>query len=220
MLTLTLTGFLVGLAISVPVGPIGLLCIQRSLQDGFKIGLMTGIGAALADGTYGFIVAFGLGAVSKLFIEHERIIALVGAIVLIFLGIQLFTTPPKDPHAKASDRSPWHALGTSYFLTFTNPTTVLVLVGLFTGLGLGSTVLLDFRQALLLVTSLMLGAASWWFCLSAATAFILHHRISPQILQRINRVSGTLMLIFGACIIMIQYNSSMAKWFKHLIHLG
>ena len=135
MLTLFLKGLIIGFAIAAPVGPIGILCVQRSLHDGFKIGFMTGIGAALADGTYGLIAGFGLTALSSLLISHQFWIRLIGGLFLLYLGIKLFLTKPREKSDGHSDKSPWHALGTTYLLTLTNPATILSFVAVFAGLG-------------------------------------------------------------------------------------
>src|SRR4029077_8267163 len=96
MLPLFIKGLIIGFAIAAPVGPIGILCIQRSLHDGFKIGLMTGMGAALADGTYGLIAGFGLTAISALLIHYQIAIRIIGGLYLLYLGIKLILTKPRD----------------------------------------------------------------------------------------------------------------------------
>lgn len=192
-----LKGLIVGFAIAAPVGPIGILCIQRSLQNGFKVGLMTGLGAALADGTYGLIAGFGLTALSSMLINHQFWIRLIGGIFLLYLGIKILLTPAyeKSTHGKP-DKSPWHAFATTYFLTLTNPMTILSFVALFAGLGLGTNT--DYHNAILLVIGITLGSAAWWLLLSGGVAYILHHRINPKTMRAINSLSGIIMLIFGS----------------------
>lgn len=90
MLALFSKGFLMGLAIAAPVGPISVLCIQRSLHNGFKVGLMTGLGAALADGTYGLIAGFGLTAISTLLIAHQFWNQLIGGIFLLYFCLERY----------------------------------------------------------------------------------------------------------------------------------
>src|ERR1700733_1886666 len=139
MLIFFIKGLIIGFAIAAPVGPIGVLCIQRSLHDGFKIGLMTGLGAALADGTYGLIAGFGLTALSSLLITYQFWIRLIGGLFLLYLGIKLFFAPPRERSAGNSDKSPWHAFITTFLLTITNPATILSFIAIFAGLGLGTT---------------------------------------------------------------------------------
>lgn len=197
MLALFLKGLVIGFAIAAPVGPIGVLCIQRSLHDGFKIGLMTGIGAALADGTYGLIAAFGLTAISSMLVAHQFWIRVIGGLFLLYLGVKIFLTPPRERSAVGnSDRSPWHACATTYFLTITNPMTILSFVAIFAGLGLGSTSI-DYAGAVLLVVGITLGSAIWWLLLSGGVAYILHKRVSPSLMKIINWISGSIILAFG-----------------------
>src|SRR5580765_8151140 len=112
MVTLFLKGLIIGFAIAAPVGPIGILCTQRSLHDGFKIGLMTGLGAALADGTYGLIAGFGLTALSSLLIAQQFWIRVIGGLFLLYLGIKLILSPARTKSTTHHfDRSPLHACG-------------------------------------------------------------------------------------------------------------
>jgi threonine/homoserine/homoserine lactone efflux protein len=196
MLILFIKGFIIGFAIAAPVGPIGVLCIQRSLHNGFKIGLMTGLGAAFADGTYGLIAGFGLTALSSLLIQYQFWIRLIGGLFLLYLGIKLSLTPPREKSVGNSDRSLWHALGTTFLLTLTNPSTILSFIAVFAGLGLG-TMHWDYLHAIALVLGITLGSAIWWLLLSGGVAFILHHRLSPTVMRRINRLSGVIILAFG-----------------------
>lgn len=197
MLALLLKGLIIGFAIAAPVGPIGVLCIQRSLHDGFRVGLMTGMGAALADGTYGLIAGFGLTAVSSLLITHQFWIRVIGGLFLLYLGMKLIVKPVQGRSATGrSDRSPWHACGTTYLLTLTNPTTILSFVAVFAGLGLG-TVNPDFMQAIVLVLGIVIGSAIWWLILSGGIAFILHKRMSESLMRMINWLSGGIIVVFG-----------------------
>jgi threonine/homoserine/homoserine lactone efflux protein len=196
MLALFIKGLIIGFAIAAPVGPIGVLCIQRSLHDGFKIGLMTGMGAALADGVYGLIAGFGLTAISSLLLSHQFWIRLIGGLFLLYLGIKLFLTPPPERSTGKSDRSSWHAFATTFLLTITNPATILAFVAVFAGLGLGTTST-DYAHAIVLVLGIILGSATWWLFLSGGVAFILHHRLSPTIMRNINRFSGIIIFAFG-----------------------
>lgn len=106
MLALFLKGLVIGFAIAAPVGSIGVLCIQRSLHDGFKIGLMTGIGAALADGIYGLIAAFGLTAISSMLVAHQFWIRIIGGLFLLYLGVRIFLTPPRERSAIGNSDRP------------------------------------------------------------------------------------------------------------------
>lgn len=197
MFSFLLKGILIGFAIAAPVGPIGILCIQRSLHDGFKIGLMTGLGAALADGTYGLIAGLGLTAISSLLVTQQSWVHLIGGVFLLYLGVKILLAPPrKKSISEKPDRSSWHACATTYFLTLTNPMTILSFIAIFAGLGVGSTQT-DYFSAIFLVMGITLGSAIWWLFLSGGIALILHHRITPNTMRAINWLSGMIILAFG-----------------------
>lgn len=197
MTELFIKGLMTGFAIAAPVGPIAVLCIQRSLQNGFRIGLMTGLGAALADGAYGLIAAFGLTAISSLLMQHQFWVRVIGGVFLLYLGIRILLTPPREKSANDKpDRSAWHAFVTTYFLTLTNPMTILSFVAIFAGLGLGSTST-NYSDAIFLVTGITLGSAIWWMFLSGGIALILHHRMTASTMRIINWLSGMIILVFG-----------------------
>lgn len=196
MIALFIKGLIIGFAIAAPVGPIGILCIQRSLHDGFKIGLMTGLGAAFADGTYGLIAGFGLTVISSFLIGYQFWIRLIGGIFLLYLGVKLFFTFQEKSAGINADKSSWHALSTTYLLTLTNPTTILSFIAIFAGLGLGATSI-DYTHAIILVLGITIGSAIWWLTLSGGIAFILHHRLNASVMRFINRLSGIIIFIFG-----------------------
>jgi len=197
MFSLFLKGLTIGFAISAPVGPIGLLCIQRSLRDGLKIGLMTGLGAATADTVYGLIAALGLTALSSLLIAHQWWIHLLGGLYLMTFGLRLMTRKSHDTETKNSnDQSAWHAYGTTLLLTFMNPVTVFAFIAIFAGLGLG-TLHRDYLHAFILVFGIFLGSSLWWLSLSSGVACILHHRIQEHSMNVINKISGALLFLFG-----------------------
>ncbi|MCX7124250.1 MAG: LysE family transporter [Gammaproteobacteria bacterium] len=197
MISLFIKGLIIGFAIAAPVGPIGLLCIHRSLTNGFKIGLMTGLGAALADGVYGCVAGFGLTAISSLLISHQLWIRGIGGLFLIYFGIKLFITKSTDKSKnKDSEKLSLHACATTFFLTLTNPMTILSFVAIFAGLGIG-TVHPNFNHVAVMVFGVVLGSALWWVILSSSVAFFLHKRINTSSLKMINRLSGTIILLFG-----------------------
>lgn len=196
MLLIFIKGFIIGLAIAAPVGPIGVLCIHRSLQQGFKIGAMTGIGAAFADSLYGFIAAFGLTSISTFLIAQQFWIRLVGGLFLLYLGIKFFFTKSSYQQRNKRESSSLHAFITTFFLTVTNPATILSFVAIFAGLGIG-TIQTNYLQAWLLVLGVLIGSAMWWLILSAMIAFVLRHRLNILSLRTINRLSGLIMLGFA-----------------------
>ncbi|MCC2666512.1 MAG: argO [Gammaproteobacteria bacterium] len=197
MLALFLKGLVIGFAIAAPIGPISVLCIQRSLSDGFKIGFMTGIGAALADGTYGLIAGFGLTTISSMLVAQQFWIRIIGGLFLLYLGIKtLITSPRQQSISKDAEKSSWHACATSYFLTIANPMTILSFIGVFAGLGVGSASI-HYFNAVSLVTGITLGSAIWGLLLCGSVVYILRDRVNQPFMRIINWISGGVIFAFG-----------------------
>ncbi|QEX23096.1 lysine transporter LysE [Hypericibacter adhaerens] len=195
-LDLLLKGLAIGLAIAAPVGPIGLLCIRRSLAQGRLAGFVTGLGAATADGVYGAIGAFGITAISALLIDQQRWLALAGGLFLIWLGIAGLRRAPAveaaAPPRQARDLAGYFL--STFALTLTNPATILSFAAVFAGLGLGGAGSVD--AALVTIAGVFAGSALWWLCLSAAVGW-LRERLGPGLLVWINRLSGLVLIGFG-----------------------
>jgi threonine/homoserine/homoserine lactone efflux protein len=189
-------GVLMGLAVAAPVGPIGLLCIQRTLQDGRVYGLATGLGAATADALYGLIAAFGLSVIASFFLEQQTWIALVGGLYLLFLGQRIIRSRPPEAAVEQPSTGLLQAYATTFLLTLTNPATILSFVAIFAGLGLvqaGDTYL----EAAVLVLGVFCGSATWWLLLSGGVS-LLRDRVSAQAMIWVNRISGAIIIAFGA----------------------
>jgi threonine/homoserine/homoserine lactone efflux protein len=192
--SLFLRGLGIGFSIAAPVGPIGILCIRRSLIDGPAVGFATGLGAAVADAMYGCIAAFGLTALSRLLVDRKRWLALLGGGFLVWLGLQtLVSVPPSGP-VEGGSSSLLAAFGTTVALTATNPMTVLSFVAIFAGFGVAQST--DARSAMSLVSGVFLGSALWWLLLSTVAGF-LRKSFNPDWLIVIHRLSGVILLAFG-----------------------
>jgi threonine/homoserine/homoserine lactone efflux protein len=189
-----LNGLIIGFSIAAPVGPIGLLCIRRSLAQGMAAGLATGLGAATADAAYGAVAAFGLTAVSSALVGAGTWLALVGGAFLCYLGVSTFRSPPRAEAAAERGPSLLRAYASTVLLTLSNPATILSFVAIFAGLGLGAQA--DFAAAAAMVAGVFLGSALWWLLLSGVSGG-LRTRVQPAWVVGINRASGTLLLGFG-----------------------
>lgn len=186
-----------GFCIAAPVGPIGLLCIRRSITDGRLVGFISGLGAATADALYGLIAALGLTAVTSFLLSHRSPIQLFGGAFLVYLGISLIRAkPPSAVAAPAHARNLAAAYASTLALTLANPATILAFVGIFAGLGIGVNTS-GFVPAGLLVAGVFLGSAVWWLLLSV-TANWLGAKFHPDRLHLINVLSGSLIVAFGA----------------------
>ena len=191
-------GVAIGLAIAAPVGPIGVLCIRRTLAEGRLAGFVTGLGAATADTAYGAVAAFGLTAVSAFLVSQQDWLRLIGGAFLLYLGIRTFLTRPMPQTAVRDDKSSRTLAGdyaSTFLLTITNPLTIISFAAVFAGLGLGSGYD-DLGSALLLVAGVFTGSALWWLLLSGGVS-LLRGRITENGLRWVNRVSGVIITVFG-----------------------
>lgn len=188
-------GMGMGLAIAAPVGPIGLLCIRRSLAQGRWIGLATGLGAATADGLYGAIAGFGLTAVSDRLVNQAQVLQLFGGLFLCYLGWATARSVPATEAAPLTGRGLLSAYGSTFLLTLTNPATILSFFAIFAGLGLGENRPGE-GGALALVLGVFLGSALWWFCLSWGITFFSPY-LTPSRLIWLNRLAGAAIVAFG-----------------------
>ncbi len=190
-----LQGLVIGFSIAAPVGPIGVLCLRRSLTQGRRIGFISGLGAATADAVYGAIAGFGLTALSSFLTGHTFGLRLVGGLFLLWLGVKTALARPAEDSAAMARLNQWQAYTSTLFLTLTNPTTILSFVAIFAGLGLAAE-RNDYPSATLLVLGVFLGSALWWLLLSQL-AGLLRTRLTPPWLQRVNWLSGFILITFG-----------------------
>ena len=188
-------GFIIGFSIAAPVGPIGILCIQRTLAGGNVQGLVTGLGAATADAMYGFIAAFGLTFISNFLVEQSIWIRLIGGLFLCYLGIKAFLSKPRNQILSVANRTIISSYGTTFSLTLTNPLTILFFAGIFAGLGMVSESI-QYTSAGLMVIGVFMGSGAWWLILSGATG-ILRNKINERKLAWVNKISGFIILSFG-----------------------
>jgi threonine/homoserine/homoserine lactone efflux protein len=192
---LFIKGFIIGFSIAAPVGPIGILCIQRTLSGGNVQGLVTGLGAATADALYGFVAAFGLTFISNFLVDQSTWFRIIGGLFLCYLGIRAFLRKPQEQTVSVANNSYLSAYGTTFFLTLTNPMTILFFAGIFAGLGIVSESS-DYASAGLMVIGVFSGSGAWWLILSGATG-IFRNKISEGKLALVNKFSGLIILAFG-----------------------
>jgi len=187
-------GLIVGLSIAAPVGPIGLLCIRRSLAEGRVSGLLSGLGAATADAVYGSIAGFGLTALSSALISERFWIGTAGGVFLCYLGVRTFLSPPAQQATTASRLGLLAAYLSTFALTLTNPMTILSFIAVFAGLGLGASA--SYSAATALVLGVFAGSTAWWAMLSTLVG-ALRTRVDERTMRLVNRISGGLILALG-----------------------
>ena len=181
------TGALVGFSIAVPVGPVGLLCIRRSLSDGRLAGFVTGMGAAAADTLYGHAAAFSLTALTTFLVDHRTSFQLFGGLFMLGLGV---ATLRSRPVASTADRPAHHAgiaFASAFAITATNPMTVFAFIGIFAGLNHPAA---DTLASMRLVLGVFLGSAAWWLILSNGAAHF-SRKLRSGGFRALNLIAGT-----------------------------
>lgn len=192
-----LRALIIGLAIAAPVGPIGVLCIRRTLADGRLVGFVSGLGAATADAVYSSVAGLGLTAIAHLLIGELLWLRLIGGVFLCYLGVMTFLGRPAESGAAARGRNLYRAYLLTLGLTLTNPTTILSFVAIFAGLGFGSNAARSLITAVPLVLGVFTGSALWWLTLSTGVS-LLRARFTTQGMLWVNRISGAVILAFGS----------------------
>jgi threonine/homoserine/homoserine lactone efflux protein len=190
-----LKGVTIGFSIAAPVGPIGLLCIRRSLSDGTLAGLLTGLGAATADAAYGCVAGFGLTALSNFLVNQRFWLGLFGGLFLCYLAWRIINSKPPqsfEPHRSGL----LAAFGSTFLLTLSNPMTILSFAAVFAGFGLGSRAQADYAAAWRLVAGVFTGSALWWLLLSGGIGLV-RQRVGHTVFRGINWISGAVILAFG-----------------------
>ncbi|MBU7017869.1 MAG: LysE family transporter [Theionarchaea archaeon] len=196
-ITFFIEGLIIGFSIAAPVGPIGLLCMQRTLTEGRTSGFVTGLGAATADALYGCIAGFGLTVVSTFLVSQNVWFRLLGSVFLCFLGVRTFLSVPADKVASVRGRGLFKNYVSTFILTLTNPVTIISFAAIFAGLGAHK----DYTSAGLLVSGVFAGSALWWFILSSIVT-LFRSQIDSAKLRWINRGSGIILIGAGFIIVM------------------
>jgi threonine/homoserine/homoserine lactone efflux protein len=188
-------GMIIGITIAAPIGPIGLLCVRRTLVSGRLSGFVSGLGVATADGVYGAVAAFGITSVSNILVGQQLWVRLIGGLFLLFLGIKTLLSKPSE---KATPEKKSQMLGnyfSMFLITITNPLTILYFALIFAGLGLGSSNT-NYISAVLMVVGVISGSVLWWFILSRVVS---HFRpiFNIKRMKIINWISGSVIIILA-----------------------
>jgi threonine/homoserine/homoserine lactone efflux protein len=190
-----LKGFGIGAAVAAPVGPMSLLCVRRTLAQGWRFGMGTGAGIAAGDALYALTAALGLAGVMRFIAAHERPLHLAAALFLMYLGWRTFFAPAvptqREPSRAASVLI---AFGSALLLTLTNPPTILSFVAIFAALapsGFGAS------GALTMVGGVFAGSLAWWLFVTALVS-AFRHALGPRTRRWIDRLSGAVLGMLGA----------------------
>ena len=195
MFSYLLRGFILGLSIAAPVGPIGILCIKRTLSEGRRSGFISGLGAASADAFYGSIAAFGLTFISNILINQRIWFHLLGGLFLCYLGIKTIILRSKQQEPAHTGNNISGAYLSTLFLTLTNPATILSFAAIFAGIGIVSKGT-SYIYSCILVLGVFIGSAFWWFLLSGVINY-LRNKFNNKSLIWVNIISGLILIGFG-----------------------
>ncbi|MDZ7767336.1 MAG: LysE family transporter [Melioribacteraceae bacterium] len=193
-LTFFIKGIVIGFAMAIPVGPIGILCIRKTLTEGRIQGLVIGLGAATADLFYACIAAFGLTAISETLNSQRIWIRLIGGALLLFLGIRIFRAKPKDPKIQINGSGMLRSYLTTVFLTLTNPLTIFAFIAIFAALDLAEG--LGYLSASILVLGVFIGSTLWFVILSSGVT-LFRNKLDITGLRWVNKIAGILIIISG-----------------------
>ncbi len=191
-----LKGVAVGFVIAVPVGPVGVLCVRRTIFEGRLFGFLSGLGAASADTIFGIVAGFGLTVVSDLLLGYQGWLRLAGGVFLVYIGVSALRT--RIVRAEVPETNAENLFGayfSTFVLTITNPVTILAFLGIFAGIGFsGEEATLG--RAAILVAGVLLGSLIWWLGISLG-AGLFRKSIGERHLMLLNHVSGGILTLSG-----------------------
>jgi threonine/homoserine/homoserine lactone efflux protein len=193
ILDLLSRGVLAGLAIAIPVGPVNILCISRTLTKGRVAGIISGLGAATADTFYGAIAGFSISLVINFLIREKFWIRLVGGALLVAIGLVYWFKRPKSLKEE-SEESSHSAYVTTLLLTLTNPTTVLSYLAVLAALRLGEA--RPWTLTLFLVLGIFVGSMIWWIVLAVVSGHF-RDRVNDRSIVWMNRIAAVAIGGFG-----------------------
>lgn len=205
LFTILLKGIVIGFSLAAPIGPVGMMCIRRTLTHGHLRGFVSGLGAATADSVYAIVAAFGITLISNFIVTHEYSIRLIGSILLILLGIRTLLVHPVEKAAQNGLNGHASAYVTMFLLTFTNPMTLFAFAIVFAGMGAGSAVG-DTLRASFLVAGVFLGSALWFVFITTAV-HVYKDKFKLWGLKVINIIAGSFILVCGIVILMTIHRS-------------
>lgn len=197
MISTIIEGITIGLCTSIPVGPIAILIIQRTLQKGRMHGFTSGLGAATSDTFYALLAIVGLSVVLSFIEENKLIIQIIGSAIMVIFGIYIFfQNPAKNIEKSKTDKSSyWQEYLTAFFLTLSNPLMIFLYIGLFAQYNFISSES-HFIEIAIGICSVFLGAALWWFLLTLL-ASVFRKRFNIRGLWILNKATGILISVIA-----------------------
>lgn len=197
MLTTLLKGFIVGLGASIPLGPLGVLCVQKTLSKGRNSGFITGLGASFSDTLYAAISLLGLAFIENLIDKNRDMVMIIGGAIIIYIGIRIFfTNPIKQIRQKNTNKKHVQDFVEAFLMTVTNPGSIFLILGLLAAVGININDNAVRPSVTFILLGVFLGTVTWWFTLSTGIN-LFRKKFRIRQLVMINRISGTVMGVLG-----------------------
>ncbi len=190
-------GFMIGIAVSVPLGPLGMLCIKRTVNKNWKSGFLSGLGIAASDAIYAIVAGFSLTIIIKFITHYEIYFKILGASMVVFLGLYIFLSNPAKEIQKFKQKGTSYVQDflTAFLLTFSNPLAVFIFIAIFTSYSLVFQ-LSQLFEALLVIGGIFAGGAFWWFILTGL-AYLFKHKLTINTLWWANKIIGLSVILIA-----------------------
>ena len=206
-----LRGLTVGLIASITLGPVGVMCIQRTLSKNRQSGLVSGLGAAVADAIFAILAYFFIAIISSVIESHLQILKILGGICVVIVGVNIFLKNPvvQIRRNRAGKSNLWQDFASTFVLTLTNPAFILWLLVIFSAFNVGSAeggemTFSTIKTGLLMIGGFFGGAVAWWLLLTSVIS-LFRRRFRPRHLLWINRIAGVLITLLGAVAIISAF---------------
>lgn len=196
---LFLEGLLVGVAISAPIGSVGVCIVHKVIMKGKTQALIIALGSAVADTLFGIIALFGLRAITAIITAHHRSLSLIGGIILIYISTTIFFAKTEDSSKYDNINTKAKDFGTGFILTITNPLTAVAILGLFAWFGIHGNEISLFSSTILIL-GLMTGLATWWFTLTGIASHF-KNKIKIRSLKIINQICGIMLFVLAILVL-------------------
>ena len=197
MITTLIKGFIVGLGASIPLGPLGVLCVQKTLGNGRNSGFITGLGASVSDTFYAAISLMGLAFIQNLIDKNMDWVMLFGGLIIMYIGVKIYLTNPiKQIQQKNKNKRHMEDFFEALFMTITNPGAIFLILGLFAAVGINLDENVSKGTLVTTLWGVFAGSAAWWFTLGT-TINVFRKKFRIKQLMMINKVSGIIIFVLG-----------------------
>jgi len=203
IMELVFKGIIIGLMVSIPLGPIGVLCIQRTLNKGRKSGFVSGLGASAADSLFTLVSGFGISIIISFIRDKQIYFQVIGGIIIIILGVNIFFTNPirQIRLQRLSRNKLYEDFLAFFFLTISNPMAIFFFLAMFAGVNITSSGPINFFSIITVVAGVFIGSATWWFLLSFFVS-LFRHRFRLKSIWWMNKVAGIAIFFLGIAAIL------------------